>query len=326
MLRTIKHTFIAAALAVFSTLALANAPLRIGYSDWPGWVAWQVGIDQGWFDEAGVPVDFQWFDYSASMDAFAAGQLDAVAMTNGDTLIAGSSGARALMILINDYSNGNDMVVAKPEITSMADLKGKTVAVEKGFVDHLLLLTALKNAGMQPSDMNLVFAKTNEMPQMLQQPEIAAIAAWQPVAGQALNSVSGAHAIFTSADQPGLIYDTLAVNPQSAFERKEDWVKVLQVWDRIVAYINDPATHDEAVKIMAARVGVDPAEYEAFLKGTKLMPLSESVAMYEKGEGFDSLYGSSEIVNGFNVENEIYPQPEAVDTYIDASFTKAALQ
>jgi NitT/TauT family transport system substrate-binding protein len=43
------------------------APLTIGYSDWPGWVAWQVAIDKGWFKEAGVDVTFQWFDYSASM-------------------------------------------------------------------------------------------------------------------------------------------------------------------------------------------------------------------------------------------------------------------
>ncbi len=47
--------------------------LKIGYSDWPGWVAWEVGIEKGWFEEAGVDVQFEWFDYVASMDAFAAG-------------------------------------------------------------------------------------------------------------------------------------------------------------------------------------------------------------------------------------------------------------
>jgi len=24
--------------------------LKIGYSDWPGWVAWEVGIEKGWFE------------------------------------------------------------------------------------------------------------------------------------------------------------------------------------------------------------------------------------------------------------------------------------
>ncbi|MEG2431932.1 MAG: ABC transporter substrate-binding protein, partial [Acinetobacter sp.] len=51
-------------------------PIRIGYSDWPGWVAWQVAIEKGWLEEAGVNADFKWFDYSASLSAFAANQLD----------------------------------------------------------------------------------------------------------------------------------------------------------------------------------------------------------------------------------------------------------
>jgi len=124
-------------LAVVLGLATAQAaaPLKIGYSDWPGWVAWQVAIDKGWFKEAGVDADFVWFDYSASMDAFSAGKNDAVLMTNGDTLVTGAGGARSTMIMITDYSNGNDMIVAKPGIKSLKELKGKKVSVEVGLVE-----------------------------------------------------------------------------------------------------------------------------------------------------------------------------------------------
>ena len=83
-------------------------------------MAWEIALEKGWFEEAGVAVEFEWFDYVASMDAFAAGQLDAVCMTNGDTLVTGHSGQPAKMVLINDYSNGNDMVVARPGIADMA--------------------------------------------------------------------------------------------------------------------------------------------------------------------------------------------------------------
>ena len=96
-------------------------PLVVGYSDWPGWVAWEVAVEKQWFAEAGLEVEFEWFDYAASMEAFAAGQLDAVTMTNGDTLVTGSTGAQAVMILVGDYSNGNDMVVAAPGIQSVGD-------------------------------------------------------------------------------------------------------------------------------------------------------------------------------------------------------------
>ena len=102
-------------LAMVGTGPAKAEPLTVGYSDWPGWVAWQVAIDKGWLKEAGVDVNFQWFDYSASMDAFAAGKLDGELMTNGDTLVTGAGGGKGIMIMLTDYSSGNDQIVAKPE-------------------------------------------------------------------------------------------------------------------------------------------------------------------------------------------------------------------
>ncbi len=312
-----------AAISAASLAAQAAPPLKVGYSDWPGWVAWQVAIDKGWFKEAGVPVTFEWFDYSASMEAYAAGKLDAVTMTNGDTLVTGATGARSVMVLLTDYSNGNDVIVGRPGVRSLAALKGKKVAVEVGLVEHLMLLNALKKAGLKETDVTLVNAKTNEMPQMLASGDVAAVGAWQPIAGQAMQAVPGARALYTSADEPGLIYDVLAVNPASARQRRGDWMKVAKVWDRVVKYVNDPKTQPDAVKIMAARAGVAPAVYLPLLKGTRLLSLDDAKKIYVKGEGFKTLQGSSKVADRFNVANGVYQAPQDVDSYLDASFTDA---
>ncbi len=322
-LKTLFTRLVIPAAAALSFSAHAAQPLKIGYSDWPGWVAWQVALDKGWFKEAGVAVDFEWFDYSASMDAFSAGKIDAVTMTNGDALVTGAAGAKSVMVMITDYSNGNDMIIGKPGVRSVKALKGKKVAVETGFVEHLLLLNGLKKAGMKESDVTLVNAKTNEMPQMLAAGDVAAVGAWQPIAGQTMKSVPGAKPIYTSADEPGLIYDVLAVNPASAKQRRADWVKVVKVWDRVVKYINDPKTQPDAVKIMAARVGVSPETYLPLLKGTKLLSLDEAKKIYVKGDGFKTLYGSSKIADEFNVANDVYKTAQDVNSYLDASFTNA---
>ena len=168
-MRSLFKKLLAAMLAglLFSTTAYAAGPLKIGYSDWPGWAAWEIAIEKQWFKEAGVAVEFEWFDYVASMDAFAAGKLDGVGMTNGDALVTGATGAKSVMILMNDYSNGNDMVIAGPGIASVAELKGKKIGVEVGFVSHLLLLNALEKNGMTESDVELVNVPTNETPQVL---------------------------------------------------------------------------------------------------------------------------------------------------------------
>lgn len=307
---------------LFSSAALAAAPLKIGYSDWPGWAVWEIAIEKQWFKEEGVAVEFEWFDYVASMDAYAAGKLDGVGMTNGDALVTGSTGARSVMILMNDYSDGNDMVIARPGISSIRELKGKKIGVEVGFVSHLLLLNALEKNGMTEADVELVNVPTNETPQVLASSEVDAIVAWQPSSSQALNQVPGSKAIYTSADEPGLIYDLLVVSPSSLDARRDDWKKVIKVWYRAVDYLNDPKTMDDAVKIMASRVGLDADEYKPFLKGTKILTREEANKLMVKGKGFDSIYGSTKIADDFNVANKVYNEPENVDDYIDSSLMK----
>lgn len=318
----IRTTLVRIAAALTLVASSQAEPLKIGYSDWPGWVAWEVAIQKGWFKEAGVDVQFDWFEYVPSMEAFAAGKIDAVCMTNGDALVTGATGAPSKAILINDYSNGNDMVIAQPGIKSLQDLKGKKIGVEIGFVDHLLLLKGLEAAGMKEADVELVNVATGETPKALASGDVSAIAAWQPNSGQALKAVPGSTAIYSSADAPGLIYDVLAVNPASLAARKDDWKKVVQVWNRVADFINDPATQDEAVKIMAARVNLSPEEYKPLLKGTKILSLAEAKKAFQKGDGLDSIYGSGAVVDTFNVANKVYEKPQPVADSIDPSLTE----
>lgn len=304
---------------LFSAVSQAAEPLKIGYSDWPGWVAWQVAIDKGWFKEAGVDVKFEWFDYVASMDAFAAGKVDGVTVTNGDALVTGSGGAKNVMILLTDYSNGNDMIVGKPGVKSLKDLKGKKVGLETGFVEHLLLLKGLEKAGMKESDVTLVNTKTNETPQALASGDLSAIGAWQPNSGEAMKRLPGSKPIYTSADEPGLIYDVLTVSPSSLAAHKAEWQKVVKVWGKVVAYINDPKTQPDAIKIMSARVGLKPEAYKPLLKGTKLLSLEEGKKIFVKADGFKSLYGSSKISDDFNVKYGVYKEPQDLSKAIDGS-------
>jgi NitT/TauT family transport system substrate-binding protein len=312
-----------AALALATTAgALAQSkkePLKIAYSDWPGWTAFEIGIQKGWFKEAGVEVKFEWMDYLPSMDAFAAGKVDAVTMTNGDALVTGANGAKSKLILVTDYSNGNDMIIAKPGIKSLKELKGKKIGLEVTLVEHLLLLKGLEKFGMKPSEVTLVNTPTNETPQTLASGQVDAIAAWYPVSGQALRAVPGSTAIWTSKDVPGLIYDTLAVNPVSLAARKDDWTKVVKVWYRIAHYVRDPKTQADAVAIMAKKVGVKPEEYATAIPGTYFLSLAEAQARFKKGEGLDSLYGSTATANKFNLENQVYKESQNPEDYIDGS-------
>jgi len=317
----IASLFSAALLGLICTVqpGKADTPLRIGFSDWPGWTGWQIAIDKGWFKQAGVNIDLQWFDYSASLDAFSAGKLDGDFVANGDGLAIGASGAKNVMIMLTDYSSGNDMILAKPGITSIKQLSGQKIGIEVGLVEHLLLEHALQANGMALSSVTLVNTVTNNTPQVLGSGAVAAIGVWQPIADQAMMQLPGSRPIYTSKLAPGLIFDGLAVSPESLKERPQDWKKVIQVWYRVEAYINNPKTHADALKIMAARDGVTPHIYQRYVAGTHLLSHAEAEKAFSKSDALTSLYGSDLNADAFNVRNGVYKSPQDIGDYIDTS-------
>src|ERR1700722_13071383 len=99
----------ACVLTPFITPSAAHAdPLKIGYSDWPGYVAWEVAIQKGFFEDAGVDVQFVWGDYGDTITNFAAGKTDAVTIVCGDALVTGAGGPgsrSSIGVVLEDYSN-----------------------------------------------------------------------------------------------------------------------------------------------------------------------------------------------------------------------------
>src|SRR6185295_12525523 len=133
-----------AVLALVLALVAGRAeakPLKIGYSDWPGFTAWEVGKVKGIFKKHKVDVELVWFPvYTDSLTALNTGQLDANLQTWSDTMAPLAEGVPLKVVALIDNSFGNDALVAKPGIESPKDLKGKTVATELGTCDHFLLL------------------------------------------------------------------------------------------------------------------------------------------------------------------------------------------
>lgn len=289
--------------------------IRIGYSDYPGWVAWQIAIDKGWFKEEGLDVDFEWFDYSASLNAFSARQIDAVTIAHGDNLMVASSGVNGILVLATDSGSMNDLVIAKSGV-ELKDLKGKKIVVEKGLVDHLLLDSAMKDLGIKSTEVELVNSATNEIPQVFMSPDVQVAALWQPSANQALKNVPGSKIIYSAADKPGIIYGALTVNSESLSRNQKEWKKIIQIWDRIVAYIEDPKTRDEAIQIMANKAGVSAKEYSQYVNGTDFLDIKENQEVFKKGENLTSIYGSSYNVNQFNLEQGAYTKKLDVDSLI----------
>ncbi len=159
----------------------ASAEVKVGVSDWPGWVAWYVAEQKGFFKKHGADVKLVWFaNYTDSISALSAGQLDANSQTWSDTMGPLAKGLPLKTVLVNDNSAGNDALLVGPKIKSFADLKGKTVALEEFSVSHFVLATALARNGMKPSDVKITNLSAGDAAAAFIAGRVDAAVVWNP--------------------------------------------------------------------------------------------------------------------------------------------------
>lgn len=264
-----------------------EAPVRVGYSAWPGWIPLKVTEDKGLFKSEGVPVNLQWFDgYLDSINALNAGQLDCNSQTLGDTISSIAGGADLQVVLTNDYSTGNDQIIAAPGINSVADLKGKRVAAEEGTVDHYLLLLGLKKAGLSANDITFVPLETGAAAAAFVAGKVDAVGVFAPFTTQALKR-PGSTTLFSSKDFPGAISDHLVCRKEFVANNPEKVQKLVNAWFATLKEIK--ANPGPSLAIMAARAGVTEPEYEAYDAGTTILTLEQNKQAFKPGDTMQSL-------------------------------------
>ena len=258
--------------------------VTIGYSAWPGWFPLAVADEAGIFEKNGLDVDLKYFaDYIASLDAMVAGKLDANTQTLNDTMAAVAGGSKQAIIVVNDNSAGNDAIICDKSITSIADLKGKTIAAEEGVVDHFLLLQGLATDGLT--------AGRHRLPRRAHRRDAAAsfsggqfdcVGVFAPFTLEALKR-PGSHVVFSSKDFPGTIPDHIVVSqtmvakqPEGrAEDRRTPGTTRSTTWRR---------TPRRRTKIMADKAEISTAEYADLASGTKLFTVDEALAAFQPGD------------------------------------------
>jgi NitT/TauT family transport system substrate-binding protein len=297
--------------------AAADEPITLGFSAWPGWFPWQVAEEKGLFAKNGVTVELKYFDsYTDSLTALATGNIDANSQTLNDTLASISGGAKQTVVLVNDNSTGNDQIIARPGIGSVADLKGRTVAAEQGTVDHYLLLLALRKAGLTADDITFKPLPTDAAAAAFKAGQVDAVGVFAPFTTTALE-LPGAKAIATSADFPGAIPDHLVVSRDLAASRPDAVQKLVRTWFDTLAWIG--ANKDEATAVMARRAGVSEADYAAYDAGTTIFTLADNRKAFS-----GALQEQAGSIASFLVESGLADTAPPLDGLFDARFVEGA--
>ncbi|MBI4784662.1 MAG: ABC transporter substrate-binding protein [Oscillatoriophycideae cyanobacterium NC_groundwater_1537_Pr4_S-0.65um_50_18] len=298
--------------------------VHLGFSAWPGWFPWQIAQEKGIFETHNVPVDLKWFDgYLESISTLTAGQIDANSQTLGDTVSSVAGGAEQVIVLVNDNSTGNDKVIVREGINSIADLKGKKVAAEEGTVDHFLLLLGMQKAGLSPQDIQFVPLETGKAASAFAAGQVDAVAVFAPFTTQALKR-SNSKELFSSKDFPGAISDHLVVTRQVIYEHPEQVQALVDSWFATLDFIKN--NQAAAYEIMAKRAGVSIDEYKAYADGTRLFSVEENLAAFQPGKDMTSLLFAAEAMGKFLSEVGLATTQPNTTLLFDDRFVKAYVQ
>jgi NitT/TauT family transport system substrate-binding protein len=295
--------------------------IKIGYSAWPGWFPLTVAEEEKVYEDLGLDVEFVYFtDYTASLDALAAEQVDINAQTLNDTLFGVAAGSEQTVIVAGDNSTGNDAIICDESISSIEDLEGKTVAAEEGVVDHFLLLQGLDTVGLTQDDVDFVGVKTDAAAAGFAGGEFDCVGVFAPFTVQALER-EGSKVLFSSADFPGVIPDHLVALTSLVEDRPDDVQTIVDGWYDTLAKIDEDPEGTTA--IMAEKAGLSPEEYDDLADGTTIFTAEEALDAFEdRADDPTSLPEMARRINPFLLESGLVDQEAPLEGLFAPQFTQ----
>lgn len=202
--------------------------------------------------------------YSDVIQALDSGSVDASIMGITEAVTPIANGLDLDIVLMTDYSAGMDGIVAAPGINSVKDLKGKTIATNIGTMNHMLLLTALEQAGLSESDVNITNMSEGDATAALVGGSIDAASIFDPQMSKAAKE-SGGKVIFSSKDLPGELSDVLIIKDSIVKDRADEVQGIVDAWYQVQDKYNKDS--DSVVDLISPKAELTNDEFYSLLDG-----------------------------------------------------------
>lgn len=261
-------------LAAFALTACSEAPsqpLRVGIDPWPGFAPLFLAADQGFFAEEGVDVELVELSSLADVRrAFERGQTDGMASSLVEVLDADRNSERApVIVLMADYSNGADVILAKRDITNVAALKGQRIGLEPSSLNRFILARALAQGGLSMADVEIVSLPQVGLKEAVEVGIVDAVVTYPPISTNIKQTGLMAQ-IYTSADIPGEVSDVVSFDRETALRRSADIDALVRAWGRAIDAIEE--NPKESYQVIARYIGMNVDDLKDTYNGIELIP------------------------------------------------------
>jgi sulfonate transport system substrate-binding protein len=174
------------------------------------------------------------------VEALSAGKIDFAITGNTPPIFGAASNAKVKVVSVYNAGGLGDQILAQADspITSVPDLKGKSIIVAKGSSAHGNILSQLAKAGLSPADVKLIFLQPADALSAFSQRQADAWAIWDPYTAQAeqqfqVKTIAAARGV-TNGDWFGIASDQALADAKRntalsdllvRFEKAIQWAK-----------------------------------------------------------------------------------------------------
>jgi len=294
-------------------------PLKVTLPTWTGYGPLFLAEEKGFFEKHGVDVELSIIEGLAERkQALAGGKLDGMATALDVQTTLASSGVPMEVVWILDDSYGGDGILVKNDINSAADLKGKQVAFEFGSTSHLLLLSALKQAGLTDKDVEMVQMSAGDAGAAFTAGKVDAAVTWEPWLSKGANA--NGKVLLTTKDLPGIIVDTVGFRKEIVEKRPDDIKAFVAAMADAMNYWKE--NEQDAVSIMAKGLNIDEKEFTGTASGLKFFNLDENKKAFGTADNKGSIYQSTQNDIDFYLEQKIIDSAPTVEEIINPTFVQ----
>lgn len=164
--------------------------IKVGYMNNYGSL-WSVltAEQMGYMEEQGITLELSSFaDGPTIISAMESGSIDIGYIGDGAHKLCAAGNAE--IIALSHVSNG-DAVIGRPNVTSLEDLAGKTVAYSAGTSSEVILTNALNSVGLTMDDINAMNMDSSAIVTAMMTGDVDACALWSPESLTVLEQVEG---------------------------------------------------------------------------------------------------------------------------------------
>jgi NitT/TauT family transport system substrate-binding protein len=272
-------SLVAAAIAPMRQAHAAMAPIRIAFSTWTGYGPLVVGVKAGIFKKYGLDVSYTVIESpSDRRDALRSGRLDGAATTVDTISRWAGQGVPMVQVFGIDKSQGGDGIVAKKSITTVAQLKGKTVALNVGSTSEWFFDYVLRQNGMSVGDVNILDMPSSGVAgSTFVAGKVDAAVTWEPWLDRAQKAPFG-HILVSSKQYPNIIVDDFSFTPAFIKAHPDEVTTFIKAYYEAVSMVkmNDKT----AIAIVGKYVGESASGVAYDFSTVPLMDLAASKAYF----------------------------------------------